>query len=838
MYDNLRLQLHREEEQRMQKRSREESKVELNVLKDKVIEVANRFEVLQFDLATGRFTLSLKNKSDISIRNAFARIILTDGEKLQTSDNWTSRTWDKTNGSEERGKVSFTVVHSGTVDEKSGNSSLKLSFQAFADTPSILLRLEFTNNTGKSVRIKEFQPLVVDSAEDGSFNLGSSTKNWRFLKNGYQTSSPCYSLSLSELDKTCSVEFFRNNFNPRSKFNAVKDEFDSEWMLAFKDNATGNSAVIGFVTMNNNMSQVDFRVDPQQKKIQGLWARSISDDTTCKNGETISSEKLFTDMVGPISDELDRYADRTALEMNAVPWKKVPTGWCSWYEFFEKISEELILNVIEYYRKNREKYPIEYIQIDDGYFIHRGDWTTPTSMFPHGMKFIADRIKEAGFKPGIWLSPFQISGGSNVFKEHPDWTIRDEKGKPVGHDFDTSMKYSYYGLDCTNPAVIEWLKYIFKTITQDWGYEYVKIDFLFAATFDGLRYDKNATRAQALRRGLEAIREAVGERVMVLGCLAPLGQAVGLVNSYRVSPDTATRWKPPWQFDCGPALRDTMRNTILRYFMHNKFWLNDPDCVIARRGKDRSEFPKAAEIEYLAQGGTITDDEVKFEMTVLGLLGGPIIYSDDPLHLPPEREKYLPLLLPAHQGKARVVDLLEEVLPKILNLKIHRAYGNWDLVGLLNWDDSPKDIELEFSRLELKSNQFYHVFSFWDEKYLGRIKDKVTIKGMPAHSASLLSIREVGSAPQLLSSNIHVTQGGPEIVGVIWRTSDKRLDIALSHPGKRTGKLFIYVPPPYKYNSITSENAELSTGKTTGDNTIMEVELSFRQSAKVSIKFS
>jgi alpha-galactosidase len=822
----------------MQRRSTEENKVELNVLKGKLVEVTNRFETLQFDLVTGRFSLFLKNKPDISIKNAFARIVLTSGERFQTSDNWASRTWDKTYSNEEREKVTLNFVHRGSVGGKFGNSSLKFSLEAFADTPSILIRLEFTNDTGEPVQIKEFQPLVIDGAEDSSFNLGSSTKNWRFLKNGYQTSSPCYSLSLMELDKTCSVEFFRNNFNPRSRFNAVKGEFDTEWMLAFRDNVTGNSAVIGFVTMNNNMSQVDFKVDAQENKIQGFWARSISDDATCKNGERISSEKLFADLMGPISDELDRYADRVALEMNAVPWKRIPTGWCSWYEFFEKISEELILNVIEYYRKNREKYPIEYIQVDDGYFTHRGDWTIPNTMFPHGMKFIADRIKKAGFKPGIWLSPFQISGGSSVFKEHPDWTIRDEKGHPIGRDFDSSMKYNYYGLDCTNPAVIEWLKSTFKTIAKDWGYEYVKIDFLFAATYDGMRYDKNATRAQALRRGLEAIREAVGERVMILGCLAPLGQAVGLVNSYRVSPDTATRWKAPWQFDCGPALRDTMRNTILRYFMHNKFWLNDPDCVIARRGKDRSEFPKAAEIEYLAQGGTISEEEVKFEMTVLGLLGGPIIYSDDPLHLPPEREKYLPLLLPPYQGRARIVDLLEGALPKILNLKIHNTYGNWDLVGLLNWDDSPKDIDLEFSRLGLDNNQYYHVFSFWDEKYLGRIKDKVTIKGIPAHSASLLSIREVGITPQLVSSNIHVTQGGPEITGVTWRASDKRLDIALSHPGKRSGKLFIYVPPSYKYNSITSENAELSTGKRTGDNTMMEVELSFKQSAKVSIKFN
>jgi alpha-galactosidase len=640
------------------------------------------------------------------------------------------------------------------------------------------------------------------------------------------------------LDKTCPVEYFRKDFNPHSKYSPVKGEFDSEWVTAFRDNATGNSAVMGFVTMKDNMCQIDFKVDREEEKVEGIWARSISDGITCNNGGNIKSEKLLIDFPRSVSEGLDSYGDRVASEMNATPWEKIPTGWCSWYEFFDDISEELILKIVDFYRENQQKYPIEYIQIDDGYFTWRGDWTTPNEKFPHGMKFVAEKIRQVGFKPAIWLAPFDVSMGSNLFREHPEWLVKNESGKPAEHDLEISTNHGWCGLDCTNPAVIEWLKSLFRTVTKDWGYEYVKLDFLYAAATDGIRYDKNVTKAQAMRRGLEAIRETIGDKVPILGCLAPLGLAVGLVNSYRVSPDNATKWKAPWPFDNGASMRDAMRNTIFRYFMHNKFWTNDPDCVIARRGKDRSEFPKSAEIEYLAKGGTISEDEVKFEFTVLGILGGALIYSDDPLHLPPEREKYLPLLLPAYQGKARVVDLLEEALPKILDLKIHKAYDNWDLVGLLNWDDSPKDIELEFSRLELKNNQFYHVFSFWDERYLGRIKDKVTIKGIAAHSASLLSLREVGSIPQLVSSNIHVTQGGPEIAGVIWRASDKRLDIALSHLGKRTGKLFIYVPPPYKYSSITSENAELSTGKTTGDNTIIEVGLSFKQSAKVSIKFS
>jgi len=312
---------------------------------------------------------------------------------------------------------------------------------------------------------------------------------------------------------------------------------------------------------------------------------------------------------------------------------------------------------------------------------------------------------------------------------------------------------------------------------------------------------------------------------------------IGIVNSYRVSPDTATRWKSPWPFDCGPALQDTMRNTILRYFMHNKFWFNDPDCVIARRGKERSEFPKAAEIEYLSQGGTITEDEVKFELTVLAILGGVLIYSDDPIHLPPERERYLPLILPPHQGKSRIIDLLEDALPRILTLKIHKDYDDWDLVGLLNWNSAPSDIQLDLSRLGLKNGQYYHVFSFWDQKYQGKLKNKATIGKVPAHSASLLSIREALNRPQLVSSTMHITQGGPELRNVLWREKEKVLEIALSHPSRRSGKLFVHVPQPFRFSSATSKEAEVRVEKTSTGDSLLVLETSFEQSANIVIKF-
>jgi len=39
------------------------------------------------------------------------------------------------------------------------------------------------------------------------------------------------------------------------------------------------------------------------------------------------------------------------------------------------------------------------------------------------------------------------------------------------------------------------------TVVDDWGFTYLKLDFLFAAALPGERYDAEATRIEAYRRG-------------------------------------------------------------------------------------------------------------------------------------------------------------------------------------------------------------------------------------------------------------------------------------------------------------------------------------------------
>ena len=166
---------------------------------------------------------------------------------------------------------------------------------------------------------------------------------------------------------------------------------------------------------------------------------------------------------------------------NAKTWNKVPKGWCSWYHYYDKITEVECLKNLELLEHYKEKIPVDFFQIDDGFQIRAGEWGI-NNKFPNGMKFLADKIKDKGFIPGLWLAPFLVSTKSRLIKEHPNWFLKNEKGKYVvahmeGFEVVKSrmlsvLKSNCYALDCTHPEVQDWIRNLFDNVCNKWGYKF------------------------------------------------------------------------------------------------------------------------------------------------------------------------------------------------------------------------------------------------------------------------------------------------------------------------------------------------------------------------------
>jgi alpha-galactosidase len=288
---------------------------------------------------------------------------------------------------------------------------------------------------------------------------------------------------------------------------------------------------------------------------------------------------------------LESYADLAAAENRAsVPgWN--PVGWSSWYHYFTNLGWK---DVEKNLKIARAGFPFEVFQIDDGFEKDIGDWTQVKEGFS-ALPDLARLIRDNGFTAGLWTAPFSASETSDLFDRHKYWMV-SEGGQPK--ECYAGWKKKIYALDTSHPEVKTWLYETFSSLKK-MGFDYFKIDFIFSAAMEGARV-RNATPIQAYREGLEVVRQAV-RGGFLLGCGAPLLPSIGLVNGMRIGEDTARFWNSQLAPFQGVNALYALKNSIMRYFMHKRWWLNDPDCLLLR-SKDIELTPNEKELYALVAG--------------------------------------------------------------------------------------------------------------------------------------------------------------------------------------------------------------------------------------------
>ncbi len=276
---------------------------------------------------------------------------------------------------------------------------------------------------------------------------------------------------------------------------------------------------------------------------------------------------------GDIRNALARWADGFAATAGVTTIRRAPTIWCSWYQYFTEVTEADMIENID--AIERLDLPVDVIQLDDGYQSAHGDWLTLTDRFD-SLQGIADRIKATGRRAGIWLAPFLVFPDSELARRHPDWLLGGPN-EPVhaGHNWNRDL----LALDTTHPQAMEWITDLVATM-HGWGYDFFKMDFVYAAALPGKRHEPMSPIA-AYRSGMQALRAAMGDSYF-LGCGAPILPSVGLVDAMRISPDTEPQYLPKDGDFSQPSVLAAMMTGRARAFQHGRFWVNDADCVIVR----------------------------------------------------------------------------------------------------------------------------------------------------------------------------------------------------------------------------------------------------------------
>ena len=252
---------------------------------------------------------------------------------------------------------------------------------------------------------------------NGAGYLGFKSNNVMMQTNGYQSWSNC------DIVKLDSVNIHTNY-----------------WSTVFYEPDAFSSMLFGFIT--NGVATNLFRVEPLDFSNSSVHCVTNSDLKTVivpPGGEIRSDTLLISG--GPVPNDLlqtyGEYLQTFAPAINKVftpngkePTRRIgissmPTGWCSWYYYYQNISEDSILTNLNIAARSLKDAGLQYIQIDDGYQIAAGDWNT-NKKFPHGHKWMVDQTHGKGLLAGLWLAPFAIAESSSVYKHHRDWLLKDK----------------------------------------------------------------------------------------------------------------------------------------------------------------------------------------------------------------------------------------------------------------------------------------------------------------------------------------------------------------------------------------------------------------------------
>ncbi len=279
---------------------------------------------------------------------------------------------------------------------------------------------------------------------------------------------------------------------------------------------------------------------------------------------------------GTYEDVFDRYFERTGVKKPRIGHL---SGYTSWYNYFQKIDEDIILRDLN--GLDRAKDSVSVFQIDDGYEPFVGDWLEcDNKKFPNGMKYIAEKIHEKGYLAGLWLAPFNVQKKSAAAKEHPEWLLKNSAGKPELGCFAWGGAYT---LDIYNPAVRAHLKKVFDTVLNTWGYDMVKLDFLYSQC---IQPRAGKTRGTIMCEAMDFLRELVGEKIL-LGCGVPLGPCFGVVDACRISCDVDLKYTGKFYNALHinnelPSAQNAITNSIFRRHLNGRAFINDPDVFFLR----------------------------------------------------------------------------------------------------------------------------------------------------------------------------------------------------------------------------------------------------------------
>jgi alpha-galactosidase len=587
-----------------------------------------------------------------------------------------------------------TVTNSGLP----GKPDLILVIQLYDQAPYATVQVNIQNTTGKTLTVQSVR--AAEFVGDPLLDLGGHAAADRVLSDSYSEDRP--DLRLYDLGKAprgmhrgVGSQLIYNRESKQSLFIAA---LTADRLLTYLHlQASGENAGTKIASYTADLAgtteiqkEFDLKGGPAENQLEL--------NLPIEPGSKFVSERLMLEAGPDYHKQLLAYGDAIRRLHHARVAPQTPIGWWSWTAYYGAINQGETLANADWQASHLKALGYNFFQVDEGYQYARGEYETANAtQYPDGMRFVGHRVVGDGLLFGVWTAPFQVTSRAWVYEHHKDWLVHNAKGEPIHTELLWRQKSDLiYVLDTTNPGAQEYLRQTYRTLVREWGVRFIKLDFMDSSAIEGFMYRPNTTALEALRIGLQTIRDAAGDDVILDKDGSPMLTPVGLVDTGRISADTSHSFE---------GTRTAASGIAARFYMHRNYFLDDPDA-----------FNTVAETfhERTRASATYPLSEAQTSIALAAVSGGMYEIGDDMMVMGAQPDRLAlvenrDLLNMAKMGRASTpIDLMtyepEDEVPSIFFL---RESAHQSILTVFNWTKSPRSHTLKLADLGLPADHSF-----------------------------------------------------------------------------------------------------------------------------------
>ena len=508
---------------------------------------------LEYNLNTGTTAFFWKNSpiisafySGVGLRSGYVKGI-----------NFSNRTWSLVNSNQ----ATVTAHATGLPD--------MTQFFTLDQSDSFLTRVTMT---GGGASANWMGPVVVDAT--GGVDLGITNDN-----------------------RALFVPFDNDHFVCYNSENINGSDVGHE-VGAFYDNVSRIGLVVGSVThdtwktgiywsgSNSKLDQLNVFGG-----VTSYWTWDVMPHGFV-SGNTISSPQVFVGYGNDWRTVMENFAEANLRVTGPLVWTNgVPFGWNSWgvTNYQNHINYAAALAVSDSIHTNLQSRGFTnggtvYVNLDS-YWDNL--WTDSSGTL---LRNFVDHCHNNGQKAGIYFGPFVYWGSATDATDnwvpvgyppnyslyrYSDILLRDANGNVIAND-------GALAIDPTHPGARGLIDYYCYWFTN-WGFDFVKLDFLSHGALEGVHHDTNVTTGiQAYNQGMQYVQGKLGGRMFLSESIAPIFP-YQYGHSRRIACDAMTSMIGNTAY--------TMNAVSLGWWIGGRLYaFNDPDLMVFDNGPDTNEI--------------------------------------------------------------------------------------------------------------------------------------------------------------------------------------------------------------------------------------------------------